>query len=96
MPPAAIGNFNVVITQILNVSLTLIGSIFVVMLLYGGYQFLSAGSNKDLVQKAKNTLVFALIGIIISISAKIGLSMLGNFIGYNFGQFDICITPGCL
>jgi hypothetical protein len=41
------------------------GVIFIIMLLYGGIQYLTSGGNEENSSKAKNTLTWAIVGIII-------------------------------
>jgi hypothetical protein len=45
--------------------LGLVGVIFFVMLIYGGVQYMTAGGNPDQETKAKKTLIYAMIGIIV-------------------------------
>lgn len=54
---------------ITNVALFLIGAISVLMLIYGGIRYtLSAGKSEE-VTKAKDTIMYAIIGIIVAILA---------------------------
>ncbi len=48
--------------------LTLIGIIFVVLLMYGGFVYMTSGGNDEKVKKAKNTLKAAVIGLVIIVS----------------------------
>ncbi|MFA5188218.1 MAG: pilin [Patescibacteria group bacterium] len=47
---------------------TLLGIVFVALLMYGGYLYLVSGGSEDKIKKGKNTLTAAVIGIIIIFS----------------------------
>lgn len=60
---------NGIFTKITNTALYLIGAISVLMLIYGGIRYtLSAGDSKA-VTDAKNTILYAIIGIIVALLA---------------------------
>ena len=92
MPPT-IGNLETVFSSVISLALTGAGLAAFVMLLVGGFQFLTAGGDKEATQKAQKTLTFAIIGLVVSLSAWILLNFLGNFLGLDFSVFNICL-PG--
>lgn len=55
----------IVIFDIVELILALVGTILLVLILYAGYLWWSAGGNDEQVTKAKKTLVNAVIGILI-------------------------------
>jgi hypothetical protein len=61
------------------------------MLLLGGFKYMSAGSDKGATEAAKNTLTYAIAGLVIAASAMAILALIGVFFGVNLGVFDICI-----
>ncbi len=56
-----------IIVTIIRVILTLTGVFFLGLLVYGGYSWMTAGGNEEALQKAKQTLVNAVIGMAIVI-----------------------------
>jgi len=58
-----------VFTTIVNVLLFLIGAISVIMLIYGGIRYTISGGNSANVTAAKNTILYALIGLIVAFLA---------------------------
>ena len=68
MPADLIGP-NGVFTQITNTVLYIVGIISVVMLIYGGLRYVISGGDSKKVTDAKNTILYAIIGLIISILA---------------------------
>lgn len=94
-PPATLGDLNSVFASAVKALISLVGIASLTMLLFGGFKFISAGSDKEAAQKAQQTINYAVGGLIISLSAWLILSLIGNFLGVNLNVFDICITPGC-
>ena len=68
MPAELIGP-NGVFTQITNTVLYIVGIIAVVMLIYGGLRYVMSGGDSKKVTDAKNTILYAIIGLIVSILA---------------------------
>jgi hypothetical protein len=56
-------------TKIINTALFIIGALSVLMLIYGGIRYtISAGDSKH-VEAAKNTIMYAIIGIVVAVLA---------------------------
>jgi len=58
-----------VFTTITNAALYIIGAISVLMLIYGGFRYTISGGNEKDVTAAKNTILYAVVGIIVAIMA---------------------------
>ena len=56
-------------TKITNAALYLIGAISVLMLIYGGIRYTISGGDSTAVTNAKNTIMYAVIGIVVAILA---------------------------
>ena len=54
---------------ITNVLLYLIGAISVIMLIVGGLRYVVSGGDSTAVQNAKNTILYAIVGIVVAILA---------------------------
>ena len=54
---------------ITNVLLFLIGAISVIMLIIGGLRYVVSGGDSTAVQNAKNTILYAIVGIVVAILA---------------------------
>ena len=53
------------LTKIINYFLGLVGLIAVLMLIIGGIRYVTSGGNEQTVEKAKSTILYAIIGIVI-------------------------------
>lgn len=58
-----------IFTKITNVLLFIIGAISVIMLIIGGIRYVVSGGDSSAVTAAKNTILYAVIGIIVALLA---------------------------
>ncbi len=58
-----------IILTIVNFFLTFLGLLTVVMVIYGGFLYVSAAGNEDNVGKAKKILLYSVIGIVIIVAS---------------------------
>jgi hypothetical protein len=56
---------NNLITQIINVFSVIVGIIAVIMIIWGGLKYITSGGDSGNVTGAKNTILYAIIGLII-------------------------------
>lgn len=55
--------------DIISIILTLLGTIFLALILYSGIKWMNSGGNEQSIEKAKSTLRQAIIGLIIVVGA---------------------------
>ena len=58
-----------IFTTVVNILLFIIGAVSVVMLIYGGIRYTTSAGNAASVTAAKNTIMYAIIGLIIAFLA---------------------------
>lgn len=80
MPSELVG-VNGVFTKITNTVLYAVGIISVIMLIYGGLRYVVSGGDSKKVTDAKNTIMYAIIGLIISILAYAIVNFVINAVG---------------
>lgn len=71
--PLGGANIQTVVGNLISAALSLVGAIFFVMFLWGGFQWMSAGGDSAKVKKATTTLMNAVIGLII-VAASYGIT----------------------
>lgn len=54
---------------IVNMILSLLGVVFIILTIFGGFQWMTAGGNEDQVKKAQDRIKSAVIGLVITLSA---------------------------
>ena len=57
------------ITTITNAMLFIVGALSVVMIIYGGLRYVISGGNSNSVTAAKNTILYAIVGLVIAFLA---------------------------
>ncbi len=60
---------NSIFKTVVNILLFLVGAVAVIMLIYGGIRYVTSGGAQDQVTAAKNTIMYAIIGIVVAILA---------------------------
>lgn len=69
---------------ITNVLLFLIGAISVIMLIVGGIRYVVSGGDSSAVAAAKNTILYAIVGVVVAILAYAVVNfVIGSFSGSN-------------
>ena len=60
---------NTIIGIVTDVLIFMVGAISVIVLIIGGLRYILSGGNATSVQGAKNTILYAVVGLVVSISA---------------------------
>lgn len=56
---------NKIITDIINIFSIIVGIVSVIMIIYGGFSYVTSGGDSGKVGNAKNTIIYAIIGLVI-------------------------------
>lgn len=67
--PTCHQNLIELITKISDTLLLLVGVVAVLFIIIGGFQYITSAGNPENVSKAKNTILYAVIGIIVTLLA---------------------------
>ena len=59
------GDFRTLALTIVNFFLTFLGLIAVVMIIYGGFLYVTAAGNQEKIESAKKIIMYAIIGIVV-------------------------------
>jgi hypothetical protein len=59
------------IAKIINILSIIVGIVAVIMIIWGGFRYITSGGSSDKVTSAKNTLLYAIIGLVIVALAQI-------------------------
>lgn len=63
------GNVETIAGQVVRAGLTLVGTIFFILMFYAGYLWMTARGEEQKVEKARNIILAAIIGLVIVVSA---------------------------
>jgi hypothetical protein len=67
--------------NIVDIGLSVVGIIAFFFILYGGFQFLTGGSNPSQIEKARKTILNAVVGLIISLGAVAIINLVFGILG---------------
>lgn len=59
------------VKQVINIISLLVGAVAVIMLIFGGFRYVTSGGKQESVTSAKNTIIYAIIGLVIVALAQI-------------------------
>lgn len=82
-----------VIQSVLEMAVPLAGLALFVMLVIGGFSYLTSAGNPEAVKKAQGSITFAIAGIALLALAWVVLAFIETFTGVNVTNFQICPTP---
>ncbi|OGY41259.1 MAG: hypothetical protein A2Y67_02265 [Candidatus Buchananbacteria bacterium RBG_13_39_9] len=63
------GDYTTIVANVINAMLGLVGAIFFILIIYGGFMWMISRGEDDKVKKARNIIVYAVIGLIIVAAA---------------------------
>ena len=62
---------NSLVTSIINIFSVVVGIVAVIMIIWGGFKYITSGGDSGNIGTAKNTILFAIVGLIIVAMAQI-------------------------
>ena len=62
---------NALITKIINIFSVIVGVVAVIMIIWGGFRYITSGGDSNNVGAAKNTILYAIVGLIIVALAQV-------------------------
>lgn len=69
--PNGVDDVNRILRRIVNFLSALVGVVAVIMIIVGGFRYITSGGNDTSVTSAKNTILYAIIGLIIVALAQV-------------------------
>jgi len=84
--PAQLADIVNVIKNIIGILAPAAGIAFFFMILVGGFQFLMSGGDPKATAAARNTMTYALIGIILVVASWIVILILQNLLDFDFSN----------
>ena len=86
---ATLKGFEAIFYNVVTVVLSVAGIAFFVMLIVGGFKYMSTGGDQQKTQAARQTLTYAVIGLVVIISAFLILKLIETFTGVPITTFRI-------
>tara|TARA_Y100000310_G_C20524828_1_gene735485 strand:+ start:298 stop:702 length:405 start_codon:yes stop_codon:yes gene_type:complete len=103
-PEGKLSDINNILPNLITTVLAIAGVVFLIFLIIGGIQWMTAGGDQEAITKAKSRLTNAVIGIVIVFSAWAILNLVNYFFGINNTSssppsktcnYSYCKAPDC-
>ena len=87
--PATLQDMEITFGRIIEIVLGLAGVVLFIMLIMGGFRFITAGGDPKAIESAKKTLTYAIGGIVLIALSFLILRFISTFAGVDVTQFQI-------
>lgn len=68
------------ILKVINYAIIIIGVLAVLIFVYAGFLYLTAAGDQERIEKAKNTLLYAVVGVVVSVLGFVAVATVQRFI----------------
>ncbi|MFH1183140.1 MAG: hypothetical protein V1690_02670 [Candidatus Moraniibacteriota bacterium] len=68
------------ILKVINYAIIIIGVLGVLMFIYAGFLYLTATGNQERIDRAKDTLLYSVVGIVVSVLGFVAVATVQRFI----------------
>ena len=69
-------NIGTIMQSIINILLFLVGAVSVIMIVLGGFRYVASAGDQNAVTGAKNTILYAVIGLVIAFLGRAAVSFI--------------------
>lgn len=80
-----------IVENIFSIVIRLAGVAAFIMLIIGGFKYLTAGGDPKAAESARNTITYAILGLVLIIAAWFILKFIYEFTGVDVTQFQLLI-----
>jgi hypothetical protein len=88
-PPAQLTDLEKIFTNVIQFAIGFAGIVLFIMLLIGGFNYLTSGGEAPKVEGAKKTITYALLGIVFIAVSYLILVFISSFTGVDVTKFKI-------
>ena len=78
-----------IVQIVLNLAIRIAGIVVFIMLIVGGFKYLTAGSDPKAIDSAQKTITYAILGLVLLLSGWLILLFIREFTGVDVTQFSI-------
>lgn len=90
-------SFNNILTNVVNIFSIVVGIVAVIMIIVGGFKYITSGGQSEGVSSAKNTIIYALVGlVIVALAQFIVHFVIGKVAGIGGGSSTLVQALGSL
>ncbi len=88
-----ISGFNQLFENVLGIIIPIAAVALFFMITIGGFRYLTSGGNPKATESAKNTITYAVIGMVLVGVAFLIIQLVGNFTGAPVTEFNVIAEP---
>ena len=88
---ATIKGFEVIFNNIINLALGFAGLALFIMLIIGGFKYITSAGDPKKTESAKNTITYAILGLVLVVLAYLILVFISTFTGVDVTIFRVNI-----
>lgn len=90
--PAKLSYLETIFANFLNLALTLAGLAVFIMLIIGGFRYLTSGGDPKQTEAAQKTITMAIVGLLVAIASWLILKFIAYFTGLEDQLFNFSLT----
>jgi hypothetical protein len=90
---ATISNFTCVFSSVVTYALGFAGVVLFILLIVGGFKFITSGGDPKAVDSAKKTLTYAIAGLVVILLSFLVLVLIQTLTGVNVTNFTVVQSP---
>jgi hypothetical protein len=90
---ATISNLSCLFSKIVTYALGFAGIVLFILLLMGGFKFITSGGDPKAVESARKTLTSAIAGLVIILISYLILILIYKITGVDVTNFNVVLTP---
>jgi hypothetical protein len=91
MAPAKLSDLGTVFTNLVGWVLGFVGIVLFIVLLIGGFKYITSGGDPKAIESAKGTITAGIAGLIIILVSYLIMILISNITGVNVTQFNLTI-----
>jgi glucose uptake protein GlcU len=91
MEPAKISDLGTVFTNVVRVSLGFAGIVLFLLLIIGGFKYITSGGDPKAVEGAKKTLTYAIGGLVVILLSYLILVIIRDITGVDVTKFNVVL-----
>ena len=86
---AKLSDLNIVFNNVVGIALAFAGIVLFIMLIVGGFRYITAGGDPKGIEGARKTLTYAIAGMVLVALAFLIIQFIETFTGANVTEFNI-------
>lgn len=83
----------IILSNVINAALVLAAVVAVFLITYAAFQYVTSAGDKEKVDNARKRITYAIIGLVVILSAIIFINFIAQFTGLDLDQIGVSTNP---